>query len=726
MDPEEAPPPPYSAVDPLLTQSNNGGDISTDSHHLSLRGGNAPSQNALARGDPSSSAGDPASASPRLPTNFVSAAAYFTERPPASGDPGRTVLDHHLTIYPRSQSKDFPRRPRCWSSRNNEITQQDWDVFLRYLFPPHLGLASSSGHLPRQLRAEIQRDRKDRPQETDEQRAMRVKLVIAEWNRVFFEPRATRISFVYVTDPERAPASPLCPRCYPAATRASHDTQSSPSPVSRNWQGPYTNVPPTLGNHPTVPPVASPFAPGMYAYPTSPMATPSFPRYGMSPMPPADPHGPRIPPAMPPPPPNFQHCRWGWNNRPYVPSYPNSGSSKSGPMSWISQLASQAQKYGERISEQAEHYSRQVEEQAMAHGRWIEQQAGFGGQNVERFGDAISNFVSGPRYEWPGHNWSQQIYYPNTSTPPNPTLNPALNPAPNPTPATQVVDVTPQTQRPRRSSVSSTSSESSLTSVDSISTTSDLSPSDLATVRAQLLSLNDHHDRELYDTTVGLQRQLDALQQSRRESRFPGRGSWRNGWWHNHPHSHGYGRGGWGRWESPQQQQQNWAERRAMKEEMKATKKAFRDTFRRAREEHREKRRLKRNRKRQERKSRKRRQEEQHEPTQEAPLEQRLGNLELRNTELANHSESQPVIQSAVSRPRSHSAASSAAASEVSIISTPSTTSSEDNTQDDAKSGKGDEASPEGAGKQAKEKHQHGTSESKESNQQQRKNNGNN
>lgn len=716
MDSEEEAPPPYSAVDPLLAQTSNGGNVGTDSHRPSLRGENAPLRSASSRGDSNPSVGDASSTSPILSANFTSAAAYFAERPPTGVDGGRSVLDHHLTIFPRSQAKDFPRRPRCWSSRNNEITQQDWDVFLRYLFPPHLGLASTSGHLPRQVRAEIQRDRKDRPQETDEQRAMRVKFVIAEWNQFFFEPRATRISFVYVTDLERAPSSPLCPRCYPAATRASQDGQSTPSPVPRNRQNTYPNMLPTPGSHPAVPSVSGPFAPGTYPYPNSPMTTSSFPGYGMPPMPPAGPHSPTVRPTVVPPS-NFQYCQGFWNNRPYGPPYPypNYGSSKSGPMSWISQLASQAQKYGERISEQAEHYGRQVEEQAMAHGRWIEQQAGFGGQNVERFGDAISNFVGGPRNQWTGYNGSQQIYYPPTTALPNtttlphtPTL-PGTTTSPNTNPSSRAIDVTPQTQRPRRSSVSSTSSESSLTSFDSISTTSDLSSSDLSTVRAQLLSLNDHHDRDLYDAAAGLRRQLDSLQESHRESRIPGRGTWRNGWWHNRPPTHG-----WGRWESPQQQQKNWAEKRAMKEEMKATKKAFRDVLRRAREEQREKRRLRRNRRRQERKSRKRRQE-QPAPAQETPLEQRLENLELGSIEPGNHSERQPAAQPTASRPRSQSVASSAAASEVSIISTPSTTSSEDNANANTNSGKGNEKSTEGAKRQANEKQKPGTSKSKES-----------
>lgn len=647
MDSDEAPPP-YSAVDPLLGQPGNG-NVSPSPHRLALRGGNAQIPDAVST---SSGVGSSASASPVLPTNFSSAAAYFVEHPPATPDEGRNTLDHHLTIYPRSQLKDFPRRPRCWNSRTDEITQQDWDTFLKYLFPPHLGLASSSGHLPRQLRAEIQRDRKDRPQETDDQRKIRIEYVISEWNRYFFEPRATRVVFVYVADPGNGPSSPLCPRCYPAATRASHANQQLPvtGPGGR-WQSPGPNVHPAVRGQPAVAPAVAPaaFPPGMYAHPNSPMMAPAFPHSGT----------PFAPPGSHPPP-NYQHYQWGWNNQPYWPQVLGYSSSKSGgPLGWISQLASQAQKYGERISEQAqqygdqisaraEHYGRQVEEQAMAHGRWIEQQAGFGGRKVEPMGDSFGGYVNG-HGPW-SSPWRQQVYPTNSTNSPDPALN------------DRSIELTPQNQLPRRPSTSSNTSESSLSSIDSLSSTSDLSSSDLATVRAQLLSLNDHHNRDLYNAAVDLRRQLDVLQGSRRQAHFEGRhGRWQNA------HNQGYG---WGRWESPEQQRRNWAEKRAKKEEMKATKKAFRDVLRRAREEQREQRRAKRTRRRLERRSRKQRREG--EPAREPPLEQRLENLELER-----RSENNPAVQSAASRPRAQSDISSGA-SEISVVSTPSTASSED------------------------------------------------
>ncbi|RHZ49775.1 uncharacterized protein CDV56_102502 [Aspergillus thermomutatus] len=625
MDSDEAPPP-YSAVDPLLAPTVNNRDNNASAEtartFLRLRGGEASLSDIASRDGSAASVDGSSAASFALPANFASATAYFIERPPTHFDEERPALSHLLTIYPRSQSKDFPRRPRCWSPRTAEITQQDWDMFLKYLFPPHLGLAASSAHLPRQLRAEIQRDRKDRPQETDEQRQLRIAAVIEEWNECFFGPRATRIEFIYVTESENAPVSPLCPRCYPAATKASRANRSTQAQeAGENSASVPAGMLPTVAGQPTAPPASVAYATGVYPYPNPQMPPAPYPPYG----PPAF-FPPGIVPNTPPPPPLAypyppqppsqyqQPSSWGWNNRPYGPQYQYSSTSKAGPFGWLSSLASHAQKYSERITEQAQHYGRQVEEQAMAHGRWIEEQAGLRSRKLE---DVFSGLSSPPRVEYAANNPQAQGYCTN-----------GYGYQPVNVVSTQPV-TTPVTQPARRTSVGSVSSESSFSSIDSISTTSDLSSSDLATVRAQLQSLNNHHDRELYEAAVGLRRQLDVLRESRRQSRISGRGRWRNGW--GHDGQQGLGRGGWGRWESPQEQQRSSAERRALKEEVRATKKAFKDVFRRARDEQRERRRIKRNRWRQERRSRQTSRENEHPP--ETPLEQRLQNLELSNSQ---------------------------------------------------------------------------------------------
>ncbi|KAK5791185.1 hypothetical protein VI817_006494 [Penicillium citrinum] len=595
MDQEEAPPPPYSAVDPLLAPSSNGNNSSQST--VPLRGN-------ISRISPEvgSSSSAASAASPVVPTHFVSAATYFEQRPATRLIESREVLDHHMTIYPRSQTKDFPRRPRCWATRRNDVAQQDWDTFLRYLFPPQLGLAAASDHLPRQLRAEIRRDRKDRPQETDEERRARIAAVVDEWNQCFFELRGTRIAFIYVEESDNAPASALCPRCYPAATKANQGTgfaatagegrsQNAPQPVpgqttpSPTWPGPPV---------PMMPHGPMPFR--------VPYGAPPFPGHGVPPN-----HQP--PQYYPYPPPGA--APWGpWNGWSYAqPQNGNNGSGKGGSLGWLSDLTSKAQKYGERFAEQAEqygnqlsqhamHYGRQVEEQALAHGRWIEEQTRFGRKQPAYQGYPPAGYPAYP-------NWSPTstpIYNTTTgvvSNPATPTNNstPVNQPTPQPSIQSDTLpksDAKPPLEQTRRASISSTSSESSLSSIDSLSTTSDLSASDLAAIRAQLQSLDDRHDRILYDAAVDLRHQLHTLQESRREARASGRRNWLPG---TRPQQNqSTSQSDWGRWESPEQQQRASTERRAMKEEMRATRKAFRDIVKRAREEQRARRRVKRSR----------------------------------------------------------------------------------------------------------------------------------
>ncbi|KAF3384986.1 hypothetical protein F1880_002162 [Penicillium rolfsii] len=617
MDQGEAPPP-YSAVDPLLAPANS----RNSSASAPLSGNDSPSPDA---GSSSTSQSAAQSRPAVVPTHFTSAVTYFEERPPAALDESRDLLHHHMTIYPRSSAKDFPRRPRCWNSGVGDVTQQDWDTFLRYLFPPQLGLAAASQHLPRQLRAEIQRDRKDRPQETDEQRQARIAAVVDEWNQCFFEPRAARIDFVYVGESDAAPSSALCPRCYPAATRATQSPGAAGAPDGQHSTNP--NVPsPVPGQH-TPSPTAWNFPPN-HPYPYYPMQghygpyglMPSFPGHGLPP----NNQPPQYYPPPPPPPPGV--APWQWSHWAYTqPQFGNTGTQKTGgPLGWISSLTSQAQKYGERFAEQAQHYGdqistqamhygRQVEEQALAHGRWLEEQARLHGRKQGVQPSAPYTYQQPPQS--PGHTTSPTQ---NTPTPPS-NPSPADPPLENHSPAlapsqttlatnsnhnrdlsnseTKADNKDPINDRSRRESISSISSESSLSSIDSISTTSDLGPSDLATVRTQLQELHDRHDRTLYEAAVDLRRQLDVLQESRREARASGRQNWRNGWGRQQPNS--ADGTDWGRWESPEQQERQSTERRAMKEEMRATKKAFRDIVRRARDEQRDRRRAKRNRRRQ-------------------------------------------------------------------------------------------------------------------------------
>ncbi|KAJ5113092.1 hypothetical protein N7456_001626 [Penicillium angulare] len=643
MDEEEAPPPPYAAVDPLIPPANNSSNNTSQQTSVPLRQNLAepPVAGSSRIAEPG-----PSIRPAVVPTHFTSAAAYFEERPPSVLDDSRSILHHHVTIYPRSQSKDFPRRPRCWASRSDELPQQDWDTFLRYLFPPHLGLAAASQDLPRQLRAEIQRDRKDRPQESDEQRHARIMAVVDEWNECFFEPRALRIVFIYIGEPDAAPSSSLCPRCYPAATKATQGT-GSPS-VSVEQQNPWTPstaspVSPAPGPH-TQPPAGWPFQHSPFGIPPGP--APYGVPYGM---PPGQFHPPPPPPGTAP---------WQWNNWGYAPPQNQSpGTSKGGAFGWISNITAQAQKYGERFAEQAQHYGdqisaqamqygRQVEEHALAHGRWMEDQA--------RHGRKPNPYPpAGYPYQpaW-GPGQTNGAFY-NTPTAPSTTSPGGINPqspitSPSPSaqappqprpqdrdqrPSPSQIQTQTQTQSQdqsqgikqedesqkqkqkqkqdtskeitsseltRRASVSSTTSESSLSSFNSLSTNSDLDASDLEKVRTQLQSLNDCHDRTLYDAAADLRHQLDVLQMSRREARASGRQGWRQGRLNNQSGSNGRDRNDWGRWDSPEETRRQAEEKKELKVELRATKKAFREVVRRARQEQHDAKRSRRNRRRQE------------------------------------------------------------------------------------------------------------------------------
>lgn len=588
MDHEEVPPPPYSAVDPLAARANNSnGQPSQNAAPLHGTGSTSQEAGSSRIREPSAS-----TASAAVPTHFTSAASYFEERPPTSLDNSGGLLHHHMTIYSRSQAKDFPRRPRCWAPRTEDISQQDWDTFLRYLFPAQLGLAASSQHLPRQLRAEIQRDRKDRSQETDEQRRARIAAVIDEWNECFFEPRAACIAFVYVGEVDAAPTSALCPRCYPAATRATQ-SPGMPSPVE-GQAGANSNIPsPVAGQHTS-----------------SPNSWPIPPHHPFLGVPPPMPYGipfggPQHPAHVgqngqqplyyPPPPPPQGFVPWQWNTWHNQPQFEPIGMSKDdGPLSWISSLTSKAQKYSERFAEQAQHYARQVEEQARARGRWFEEQARLQGQNQGIYASGYHSNTAPSQIPW-GPCEADQPAQAMHQSPDSalPTTNGDRWDIPE-TRTPHVHDNHPESSR--RSSVSSVSSDASFSSIETLSTTSDLNASDLVTVRTQLQSLHDCHDRTLYEAAVDLRRQLSVLQESRREARTSSR-NWRAG--SSLPqNAQPPDSTDWGRWDSPEKQERQSTERRVMKEELRVTKKAFREVVRRAREEQRDKRRARKHRRR--------------------------------------------------------------------------------------------------------------------------------
>lgn len=603
---EEAPPPPYSAIDPLQSQvaSNTGSSAASESQasHHDLTGYGNESQSdsrpleaslsevhihddnvdTHSRRTPSSpsvpviispeSLQPESSSSALQPTHFASAAGYFADRGfPSDNNEKRDTLVHHMTIYARSQCKDFPRRPRCWRARAGDISQHDWDTFLNFLFPSSLGPAALSSRLHRRVRAEIERDRKDRPQETDDERCARLDAVITEWNDYFFNPRGTYVTWVYIADLENGPASPLCPNCYPQATEASRNhatplrTMSYNAPIPVSTEQPAQRIPRRPVPRSSYPgpehesqrsSVSLSPIQGTTSTTSSPTTTTALGH-----------------PATVPLPKTYQTS--------YTSTYPWA----TNPVAWASQMSLRAQQYAGKISTQAQEYGKAIEESALARsrqveqyskklegsalarGRQIEEAALAKGRRIELAGDRLGSWATGMTGMVGRRRTSSNLLsaYEETDSLGSRSVN----------------NVQPTSRR--LSTASSTGSIESLSSIDSISTTSELEPDDLAAMRAQLSSLDEYHHRDLHSATVSLRGHLRILQQTRHDSRFllPRVGQ----------------RGSWGRWDSPEDEKQRENRRVLMKEETRLLREAFRESDRRAKQEVRELQRTRRSRK---------------------------------------------------------------------------------------------------------------------------------
>lgn len=163
------PPPPYtprtllSPLEPFSTET-------TFPDQLSLRGGYVRP-----------------TLSPGADSGFVSAAAYFDERP-CTGTTQHDILEHHITVPTGAMrmSLYFPHPERKYQDRDVRIS--DWYTFVNYLIPdPAESFANEA---------------KDHGEVLDE--LERVEAVVAEWNEGFFGPRGVRI----INDPQplEAPA----------------------------------------------------------------------------------------------------------------------------------------------------------------------------------------------------------------------------------------------------------------------------------------------------------------------------------------------------------------------------------------------------------------------------------------------------------------------------------------------------------------------------------------
>ncbi|KAI5307544.1 hypothetical protein KEM55_008031 [Ascosphaera atra] len=97
------------------------------------------------------------------PEHFISGAQYFLSNPAPSSHtcsaatvtspPGEEQISvHTLTIFAKSQSKDFRRVPKCWRT-GFKISSGDWKAFIEHVFPVHLAPAAAQDQLPRHFKS---------------------------------------------------------------------------------------------------------------------------------------------------------------------------------------------------------------------------------------------------------------------------------------------------------------------------------------------------------------------------------------------------------------------------------------------------------------------------------------------------------------------------------------------------------------------------------------------
>lgn len=323
VDGEDAPPP-YTPIDPL---------------NLAAAATNNPTIDAAVptRGVSSNTP----------PPNFISAAPFFRERSLPNIPRGHhEPLKHTLNVYKRSQAKDYTRFPRCWRSDSGEITQHDWDTFLGYLLPPHLGPSPGKGH-----------GRADHPKESGEERRIRIASVAEEWNSCFFTPRNVMVVCNYIQGNGTSSVSPLCPRCYPTAAGSISLRNASSAPGYTAPTNPENHQATFTDDHSPLNHAGDGGAASLQE------RDQGFSQVG----------------------PQIENGRgsWMWNANNRI-------------QNWATQLSEQAAVYGKRANEQAQYYGAMAQQNAQAHADYAQRQAKYA-ENIARWPHARSSPWGNPR-----------------------------------------------------------------------------------------------------------------------------------------------------------------------------------------------------------------------------------------------------------------------------------------------------------------------------------------
>lgn len=542
--PEEAPPP-YTPTDPLTSPASNIPNTSEEPAELPVET-------------------VPAYDRSQAPANFASATGYFADHPPPTPHaPEDDKLEHVLTIYARSQAKDYSRVPRCWRPRSEHIKKRDWEIFIKYLLPPHLGLAAShpDAELPDKLRREIALDRKDRPQETDGQRKRRITTVIDDWNRCFFGPRGMRIACRFAPEDGTMVTSPLCPQCYPSTTRSMPLRHGPPGTLPDDSQKEATSSQSSTQRKPIGDSVNDP------NHPEADVENSAR---------------------------DFPEETRRRNTAPvgYLAKI----------QSWAANMSEQAQRYGEHMEKQAmeygkrgeamgraaEHWGRTMETRAEVYGRCLEEQGKRFDPSRVRVGGP-----PGPCRPWGGRGGGGWGRGPGggfpRGLPPHPPHRPWGGPGHG-------------HHRGRRLSISSSSSSSSSDTDDSLSSISadsddHLDPATVRVFRSRLDNIRRQRQQSVQQHTgyhtqaVALRHEIHSLRSAHRDLRWRSRKSW-------HPRFRHSRRG-----RSSAEEQA--AEEQAAREELRNLRQEFHAMKHECREEKRQLRRVKREQRKEDKKARK-------------------------------------------------------------------------------------------------------------------------
>ncbi|MCJ1412326.1 hypothetical protein MMC19_006420 [Ptychographa xylographoides] len=218
MTDQPPPPPPYTPNDPHTPSSETSRTsiVASSPYRTSLRGGYI---DVIDESDDH---------------HFLSAAAYFEERPWDLPVPSLTItVDHTITPGTTRDDLTLPGQDHEWQTR--DIYPQDWATFVNYVVAA-VGTHSDPG-----------KGKADSiSQEEFQERQRRLEAVIAEWNELFFGPRGVRFvptfNFIVTTRPSSPTPSYRTSQTMPPLPHHFLPAPTLQSPGASTLKGPETGL----------------------------------------------------------------------------------------------------------------------------------------------------------------------------------------------------------------------------------------------------------------------------------------------------------------------------------------------------------------------------------------------------------------------------------------------------------------------------------------------------